>query len=236
MNFKVGDFVKIVRTGQRPTHQCVLNRVGKIEYIRHHAVNTPYEEITYFVSVDGIRNENQIHGWWFFDEKDLLYIGSPHNCIIVNEPKQLHCDSLAYVDYACQMIENRFKETKDMELLEIYKDKLMNTLEIKMSAKRERIKMKESVYKDLINYEKELKQLGNERLNACVVFNFDEYEFTPQTKRAIDKLSRDICVEKQKINKLISEIRAQLDMCDTYEQKQNILKAYKVIDDQGKLL
>lgn len=239
MSFKVGDFVKIVKIGKRQTYQQVLNSVGKIAYIKHYAVNTPYEEHTYYVAVDGVRNQNQEQGWWCFNEMDLLYIGGYHNCLIVDdvvEPKQTHCDSLDAAEYCCQMIKNRFKEKKNMELLEIYKEKLMNTLESKMRAKRERIKMKESDYKDLINLEKELKQLGNERINACVVFEFDNFEFTPQTKRAINELSREICVEKTKINELILEIEAQLDMCDTYEQKQNILKAYKVIDDQGKLL
>ena len=133
MNFRVGDFVKIIRTGNRQTYKQVLNKVGKIEHIRHYGVNTPHEEHIYYVAVDGIRNQNQAQGLWCFDEKELLYIGTHHNCLIVDdvvEPKQTHCDISDAVEYGRKMIENRFKEKKNMKLLEIYKEKLMNTLEM----------------------------------------------------------------------------------------------------------
>ena len=235
MNFKVGDFVKIVRTGKRQTYQCVLNKVGKIVYIKHYAVNTPYEEHTYYVAVDGVRNQNQEQGWWCFDEKDLWHIGSTHKCFIVDDvvrPKQTYCDSLDCVDYACQMIENRFKEKKNMELLEIYKNKKIEELLVKRNKEIEKIKDSDVEYKSL---KMTIKALTPKQL-TCLSVDLSDYEFGADIEDKIHNKSEEYDNKRHAIIDLISEIRAQLDMCDTYEQKQNILKAYKVIDDQGKLL
>lgn len=235
MSFKVGDFVKIVRTGKRPTYQQVLNRVGKIEYIRHYAVNTPYEEHTYYVAVDGVKNQNQEQGWWCFDEKDLLIIGSHHNCFIVDDvvkPKPTCCDSFDCVEYARQMIENRFKEKKNMELLEIYKNKKIEELLVKRNKDIEKIKDNDVEYKSL---KMTIKALTPKQL-TCLSVDLSDYEFGADIEDKIHNKSEEYDNKRHVIIDLISEIRAQLDMCDTYEQKQNILKAYKVIDDQGKLL
>ena len=40
-------------------------------------------------------------------------------------------------------------------------------------------------------------------------------------------------IKKQKIQRMSEEIVAQLEMCDTYEQKQQVLKNYKIINDKG---
>lgn len=47
-----------------------------------------------------------------------------------------------------------------------------------------------------------------------------------------DNLRRD---ELKKLEEFVYEVHAQLSMCETYEQKQNILRTYKIIKENGKV-
>lgn len=124
------------------------------------------------------------------------------------------------------------KEKNDMVLLEIYKTKKIEDLLVKRNKDIEKIKERDVEYKSL---KMTIKALTPKQL-TCFSIDLSDYEFGADIEDKIHNKSEEYDNKRHAIIDLISEIRAQLDMCDTYEQKQNILKAYKVIDDQGKLL
>jgi predicted RNase H-like nuclease (RuvC/YqgF family) len=124
------------------------------------------------------------------------------------------------------------KENNDMVLLEIYKTKKIEKLLVDRNKAIEKIKDSDIEYKSL---KMTIDALTPKQL-TCLSVDLSYYEFDADIEDKIHNKSKEYDNKKHTIMDLISEIRAQLDMCDTYEQKQNILKAYKVIDDQGKLL
>lgn len=59
--------------------------------------------------------------------------------------------------------------------------------------------------------------------------------FSDETNKKLDELNLKREKELTKLDNEFDEINAQLSMCETYEQKQSVLKLYKVIDENGKL-
>jgi hypothetical protein len=51
----------------------------------------------------------------------------------------------------------------------------------------------------------------------------------------MNKCNNDYRIQREKLSSLKYEIKAQLDICETYEQKMNVLKIYNVVDEKGKL-
>jgi hypothetical protein len=43
------------------------------------------------------------------------------------------------------------------------------------------------------------------------------------------------CEELNDLSDKLNEVQAQLSMCETYEQKQDILRIYKIIKENGKV-
>lgn len=56
-----------------------------------------------------------------------------------------------------------------------------------------------------------------------------------ETAKKLDELELKKEADLTKLDNELDEIKAQISMCETYEQKQSVLKLYKVIDENGKL-
>lgn len=89
----------------------------------------------------------------------------------------------------------------------------------------------------LIQYILHLKKLYEDSKDKGGVERFQLPEMNPtkdmQTK--LDMLIQNFYKVEDEINNLKSEIEAQLELCETYEQKINVLKTYKVLDEAGKV-
>jgi hypothetical protein len=122
------------------------------------------------------------------------------------------------------------KENKEMELLEIYFEEKQRQLEIKRDAKCDKIKLKDPIIRELEALAKKYKDV-----KGLSIFANYEYQFSKEIYAELDKCEKDYKRQKGELIGLKKEIIAQLDLCETYEQKMNVLKAYGVVDEQGKL-
>ena len=226
--FKKGDEVVINKIGDnRRGYDNLYGRIGKIQFVKiYDGHATP--EITYHVKVDGRKNPNQCDGWFVYDEEDLEGIA--------------HCDGIDAMEYCIKgtfgtglcvpktPINYYEKENKEMELLEIYFEEKQKQLEIKRDAKCDKIKLKDPIIRELEALAEKYKDV-----KGLSIFANYEYQFSKEIYAELDKCEKDYKRQKGELIGLEKEIVAQLALCETYEQKQAILKAYGVIDEQGKL-
>ena len=227
--FKKGDEVVINKLGDnRRGYDNLYGRIGKIQFVKiYDGHATP--EITYHVKIDGRKNPNQCYGWFVYDEEDLLGVASCDAtdtisyCLGRPFGESLYVTSDTSINYYK-------KENKEMELLEIYFEEKQRQLEIKRDAKCDKIKLKDPIIRDLEALAKKYKDV-----KGLSIFANYEYQFSKEIYAELDKCDKDYKLQKGELIGLKKEIIAQLDLCETYEQKQAILKAYGVVDEQGKL-
>lgn len=128
------------------------------------------------------------------------------------------------------IIEN--KKENYMELLEVYRDNARNKIVEEKQKKMEKIKKQDKKYVKMLEIEK---LIEDEKLDDICALDYDRYDisiFEKSIQKELEKVDREFHDNEYKLNRTISEIKAQLDLCETYEQKQKILIAYGVIDEK----
>lgn len=194
---------------------------------------TVVEYDTHFTTLCSIRLDNDEDKSWRYDECQLgrLY-----------ELEDLVCDYMDARDYATEPhtiigsstfnikeFEELFKkEKKEMELLNIYFDKKQKEIKEKYREKGIKIKSKDPVYKELNDIAKKY-----DGVRGVVCYIGCDFEYNDEIRKALVKNDRDCDVQIDDMYALKKEIIAQLEVCETYEQKMNILKAYGVVNENG---
>lgn len=124
----------------------------------------------------------------------------------------------------------KIKENKEMELLNIYFEKKRDLVYKKYEIKAEKIKVKNEEYKEITEMMRKYKD------NDCVsIYVSSNYPLGKELDAELKKVCEDKNNELQKLSDLKTEISAQLELCETYEQKMNILKTYQIVKDNGVL-
>ena len=118
---------------------------------------------------------------------------------------------------------NNKKEDKEniMKLLEIYKDRKTEQIYKVESEKKEEIRLKD---KDYAAY----KKLNNDKINFIG-------DFSDDIKKQFAEVEAETKLELSKVECMIREVEAQLEICESYEQKVSVLKLYNILDEEGKL-
>jgi hypothetical protein len=62
-----------------------------------------------------------------------------------------------------------------------------------------------------------------------------EPKLSEKSEEKLKELNSSYSNQRRDIEKEIEEIKAQLSICETYEQKQNVLKLYGIINSDGKI-
>ena len=117
-----------------------------------------------------------------------------------------------------------------MELLDIYFNEKQREIREKYDEKGVKIKCKDPVYKELTDIAK--KYAG---VRGVICYAGCDFEYNDEIRKALVKNDRDCDVQLDAMFNLKHEIMAQLEICEIYDQKMNVLKAYGVVDEQGKL-
>lgn len=241
MKFKKGDRVVITDNGRKPSYDDVVNCFGTIQFIREYKIHE-HDEITYYVSIPNKRNMNQTDGWWCCDE-DML---SPYR------PEIMYKNSITAVDdpicvqtqytredmeNALKQVYNRFNnkgEENKMEILDIYRTRKLEKLEKNSANKDIIIKKCDKGYKYLTELGDDLLKNFDENVKNRVTISLYGYNFNDTILKLLKENHEKYLAERDKLNSLCDEIKAQLDMCETYDQKQDILYRYNVLKD-GKI-
>ena len=211
--FKVGDEVVICDTGGKQSYGKVLFRNGKIEHKRIYQINSEVKEVDYYVCIDGFWNDRQEHGYWVCDEKMLQPI------VRISE----HQNTLKAHLLCCDDIDK--KENK-MNILEIYTQRKIEKIKKQEEKDIEKVKKHDLIFVEFCKF------ANNPKTQHCV--NIDNYKFDESIVVEIMRL-RDLYTEKRsEFYEFVDEVKAQLDMCETYDQKQAVLIRYKILKD-GKI-
>lgn len=131
-----------------------------------------------------------------------------------------------------------------MQILNLYAENRREKIQEKFLKEKEEILKADKYEKtrrkcaDMIDkLYKELNNGVSYYENHNKVFKWAEGKL--QEKETIEKLGEleeKTDIEYCELEKLINEIMAQLNMCETYEQKQKVLRNYNVIDENGILI
>lgn len=127
-------------------------------------------------------------------------------------------------------MKERFEEGENkMKILEIYRDRKTDKLFEDEDKARSKAWEKNSTYKTL----KDLFEKTKTKNGYLFTFNFAT--MPDSVREEIDKIQKDREEKETQLSRLVNEVEAQLKECETYEQKINILKAYEILDEKGKV-
>jgi hypothetical protein len=220
MTFNIGDKVKIKDVGFKNSYKNIIDHVGFIaDIMSYHSVVVNADIIKYYVDVPNYHNEYQANGYYVFDNTT--------DCLeLVKEP--------AWYGYATiDPVEPKItikKENKTMEILELYHDIKKGEIDDKYKKDFERLRNSIPEIKRVKEFFETMRDVKGLRL----AFEY-EWDKHPQYMEQLNKLNEKYDKKQADLRLERNEISTMLSECETYEQKQNILRAYGVIDEQGKL-
>lgn len=232
LKFKNGDVVRICNTEKRSAYIRMLGKVGTIvdaEYTRY----IDDERITYRVRVDNSPNEYQENGLWVFHDESSLELYNPQ----CDDQMDAYNYSVLGIRYHMTEIDDIIKgDNNNMmnEILEIYEEKQLRKINKKYDDLEQSIKKTDERYKVWLECTTTLDKLYAE--DKIVSFAHANIELSEDTKKKLRTMVYDKREEElRKFYSKKAEVNAQLSMCETYDQKQEILRRYNIINKNGKV-
>ena len=220
--FEINDVVIIRKTGNKSSYEPILYRKGVVvDFVNSYDNSTMTTRRKYYVDVSGYKNEYHSQGYYVFEDETCLERAYQNARVCVLDDID---DALKREEFCIK------KENKTMEILEFYKNVKKGEILRKKTKALEKLKSKHPVINAVKNFADMMKDVKGFAFNWD--FDWDEdkefYKKIEETNNRYDKQMAELDANYR-------EIKALLTDCETYEQKQNILKAYGVIDEHGKL-
>lgn len=132
------------------------------------------------------------------------------------------------------------KEENNMgnTILNLWKTQEIQKIEKQVDRQKKAIMEKDELYKITAEYTNKVKQIIEDE-----DFSYDLRHMTECIESHLDRdIQKEIKILNDKLNnmtkdvdKLVKEVEAQLEMAETYGQKIDILKAYDILDFNGKI-
>ena len=213
--FNKGDRVRIIDCGNRPEYLKTKYKIGTIKAIK----DFYGEDVVFYVEFDDkcVNPINRMTIWRY--TRDML--------------ERITDDTKGYDATELDYIINHGKENK-MEILEIYYERKKIQLEINHEKEINKIKMKDEKYARFIELRKELEQFEKENTISFRI-DYAQFKFSNEITEMGEKCNNKYHTKNKELEQLIDEVKSQLSMCETYEQKQNVLRNYEIIDEKGKI-
>lgn len=229
LKFKKGDVVVIDHAENRSAYVRILGKVGTIvdaEYTRY----IDNERITYRVHVDDSPNEHQENGLWVFHKEKSLKLYNPQ----CDDQMDTYNYSVLGTRYNIDDIIKGDNKTMKNEILEIYEEKQLRKIHKKYDDLEQSIKQTDERYKVWLECTTKLNKLYAE--DKIVSFAHANIELSEDTKKKLRTMVYEPREEElRKFYSKKAEVNAQLSMCETYDQKQEILRRYNIINKNGKV-
>lgn len=232
LKFKKGDVVVIDHAENRSAYVRMLGKVGTIVDAEY----TSYiddERITYRVRVDDSPNEYQENGLWVFHDESSLELYNPQ------------CDDqMDDYEYVIQKLGlNNNPHNRDYiikgdnrtmnNILDIYGDRKREKINKHYEQLMELTKLADERYAIFKDCSDKLDKLYKE--DRVITHSLVEPKLAETTLKHLEQLAKFREEEYCKLENLLREVHAQLSMCETYEQKQNVLNTYKILKANGKV-
>ena len=236
LKFKKGDKVRVLGSEKRPRYEQITNKIGEIVYISSYI--DPYRHIentNYYVEIPEYANEYQSKGWWVFKNANSLRLMSDE--VTYDDQMDEYTYSMFMTRYNMTEIDDIIKgdnKTMKNEILEIYEEKQLRKINKKYDDLEQLIKQTDERYKVWLECTTTLDKLYAE--DKIVSFAHANIELSEDTKKKLRTMVYDKREEElRKFYSKKAEVNAQLSMCETYDQKQEILRRYNIINKNGKV-
>lgn len=127
------------------------------------------------------------------------------------------------------------KEDKNMKILDIYKERQREFIQERFDVTKEDLIMQDPFTKLYEKFQTDMKKLYKKENNEELKYNFilGENFLTKETKDAIEKADEQKVFELENLDELLVEVKAMLDMTNDYDKKIEILKKYKILNEEG---
>ena len=229
LKFKKGDVVRICNAESKKNYEKIIGKVGTIvdaEYTRY----IDDERITYRVRVDDSPNEHQENGLWVFHKEKSLKLYNPQ----CDDQLDAYAYSILGTRYYIDDIIKGDNKTMMNEILEIYEEKQLRKINKKYDDLEQSIKQTDERYKVWLECTTKLNKLYAE--DKICTFAHANIELSEDTKKKLRTMVYEPREEElRKFYSKKAEVNAQLSMCETYDQKQEILRRYNIINKNGKV-
>lgn len=134
--------------------------------------------------------------------------------------------------------ENKNKKEKEkkkiMELLELYERFQTENIEKSFDKQMEELLEKDELVQAAKEYNQRLNLLEDNVRREHLKLDIERV-LTTETQNEVNKIRKTIKEATYKLKDKCNIIKAHLELADTFEEKQAILKSYNVIDENGKL-
>ena len=229
LKFKKGDVVRICNAESKKIYEKIIGKVGTIVDAEYKGY-VDDERITYRVRIDDIPNEWQQQGLWVFHDESSLELYNPQ----CDDQMDAYNYSMFMARYHIDDIIKGDNNNMMNEILEIYEEKQLRKINKKYDDLEQSIKQTDERYKVWLECITTLDKLYAE--DKIVSYAHANIELSEDTKKKLRTMVYDKREEElRKFYSKKAEVNAQLSMCETYDQKQEILRRYNIINKNGKV-
>ena len=128
------------------------------------------------------------------------------------------------------VISENDKGGNEMEILEIWKSRKVAEIHREMEEAKKEINKRD----EIVERVKELEATLTEEYSMFTKITLETDSLTQESEEKLEEIERNHKTKHCKIIDKVDEIKAQLEICENYEQKMNILIAYGIIDKKTK--
>ena len=229
LKFKKGDVVRICNAESKKIYEKIIGKVGTIVDAEYKGY-VDDERITYRVRIDDIPNEWQQQGLWVFHDESSLELYNPQCDDQMDAYNYSMFETRHHIDDIIKGDNNNMMN----EILEIYEEKQLRKINKKYDDLEQSIKQTDERYKVWLECITTLDKLYAE--DKIVSYAHANIELSEDTKKKLRTMVYDKREEElRKFYSKKAEVNAQLSMCETYDQKQEILRRYNIINKNGKV-
>lgn len=125
------------------------------------------------------------------------------------------------------------KQNMMNEILEIYKERRREKINKKYDDMENAVRQCDPRYKVWRECTNTLLKLYEE--DKILANAFAPINLSDETRKRLNAIDKTRCEDLHDLSDKLNEVQAQLSMCETYEQKQDILRTYKIIKENGKV-
>lgn len=131
-------------------------------------------------------------------------------------------------------LKNKVKEEEEMDILEIYKERKIKTLEKEFSEAKKAAIEEDEIQKIIIEMTNQINTiLENE--GSDTRYESHPNLYTSKTEAKLNELNDKYHEQIEELRSTLDEIRALFELTDDYNERIKILKNYDILDKKGKL-
>lgn len=122
-----------------------------------------------------------------------------------------------------------------MDILEIYKRRKLDLIEDKYNKLEDKIKEEDEIQKILLDAENQINVLLNRNEENRINIWTDSSKYTIETQEKLKELYIEKNKEFESLDSLVDEVKAQLEIADSYKTTIEIYKNYGILNKEGKI-